>query len=205
MHIPEQTPLSTIEGGVVHRLETRKSAEETYETFYRLYDQSALLKRGFSIILQRVIHIDETEDRSSHFVVAHAHTPMLPIRRQFDRNHNPAHYIPYNSGDLIVASTNGQAITEYDVLNAHGTYRAYLNNTTHGYNPIHEKVEMTLQSDLAENIVTTEFNMATGDGVIHLDGQYQGWILSKRESARIKEDMLYPELIDEYNETVVNS
>ena len=178
MYSPEQQNQSLTDIGEVHQLESLKSVLETYETFYRLYGPPALQKRGFTPLLNRVIHIDETEDRSHHFVVAHADKPMPPIRRKYGYLKSPEHYIPYNSQDMLVASTDGESITEYDIMNAFGTYRAYLNETTHQYDPANERVELALLSDVSKHVITAEFNMASGNGMVHLDGQYRGWILS---------------------------
>jgi hypothetical protein len=205
MSNPEQESQLTADSGEVHQIESRKSALDTYETFYRLYDNAALQKRGFRAILNRVLHIDETEDRSHHFVVAHAEVPLLPIRRKYDHKGVPVHHVPYNPGNIMVASTDGESITEYSVLNAHGTYRAHLNGTTHGYDPIHEKLELSLQADVSKKLITAGFNMATGDGTVHIEGQYCGWILSEPESARIREFLIPRPVISELGHAAIVS
>lgn len=205
MYSPEQANQLQADSGEVHHLESRKTEVETYETFYRLYDRAALEKRGFTALLSRVIHIDETEDRSHHFVIAHANKPMPPIRRRFGHLRTPDHYVPYNPHDILVASTNGESIVEYDVMNAFGSYRAYLNNTSHPYDPANERVELSLLSDLNRQVITAEFNMATGNGMVHLDGEYCGWILSEQESTAIRERILQPEPVRELGHTALSS
>lgn len=205
MDANEQLSQQTTGEGEIHQLESRKSPFETYETFYRLYDQPALEKRGFSTILRRVLHIDETEDRSHHFVVAHANTPMPPIRRRFGYLKSPNHYVPYNTRDILVASTNGESIIEYDIMNALGSYRAYINDTSHPYNPENERVELALLSGQSRKVISAEFNMATGNGMVHLDGQYCGWILSEVESTKIRELIVPPTVISQIGHTAIVS
>ena len=199
MSSPEKEPAVS-----VTQLHELRSEIETYEAFYRLYGESEVERRGFSTILSRVLHIDETEDRSIHFVIAHANVAISPIRRQYDSRGTPIHYVPYNAHDIKVVSTDGTSITEYSVLNAYGTYRAHLNSTDHQYNPIHEKVELTLMS-AAEGLITAKFNMATGDGTVDRGGQPCGWILSDTESTRIREIILTPALADTLGHTAMAS
>jgi hypothetical protein len=174
----------------VTHLQELRTATETYETFYQLYGLSELQRKGFSTILSRVLHIDETEDRSIHFVVAQANTLQPPIRRRYNNLRVPMHYIPYNAPDMLVASTNGTSITEYEVVNAEGRYRAHLNSTDQAYNPIHETMELAFTTNAIRRIIKAEFNMATGNGVVGLGEQPCGWILSDGESKSIRDIIL---------------
>lgn len=189
----------------VTQLQELRTDAETYETFYQLYGAMELQRNGFSTILNRVLHVDETEDRSVHFVVAHANILQPPIRRQYDARGAPMHRISYNAEDIVVASTNGTSITEYDVVNAYGTYRAHLSPTDQQYNPVHERMELALASYAFKSLVRATFNMATGDGIVELGQQPCGWILSSEESTRIKESVLARKVAGELGHTAIAS
>jgi hypothetical protein len=189
----------------VTQLQELKTNAETYEAFYRLYEESELLRKGFSVILNRVLHIDETKDRSNHLIVAQANVPMLPIRRQYGRGHAPMHYVPYSPGDMIVATTNGESITEYQTLNLHGTYRAHLNGVDQQYDPVYETVDMTLFSDITQELTLAQFNMGTGSGIVRLGGLSCGWILDDAVSAKIRQEILSPAAIEQSSGEVIAS
>jgi hypothetical protein len=180
----------------VTQLHELRTAAETYESFYQLYGLTELQRKGFSTILSRVLHIDETEDRSIHFVVAQAEVLQLPIRRRYNNLRVPMHYIPYNSSDILIASTNGNSITEYEVVDAEGTYREYLNCTDKQYNPVHETMKLAFTTNAINRLIRAEFNVASGNGTVELGEQPCGWILSETESSRIRDIILTPALPD---------
>jgi hypothetical protein len=191
----EQEPIAS-----VTQLQKLRTAAETYESFYQLNGLTELQRKGFSTVLNRVLHIDETEDRSTHFVIAKADDAPRRIREHYNRLGVPAHHIQYNAKDIIVASTDGNLITKYDVVSAHGTYRANLGHGNDNYDPYHETLELSLVADSAKlsikNLIRAEFNVATGNGTVEFGGQPRGWILSDRESVRIRDIILTPALPD---------
>jgi hypothetical protein len=189
----------------VTQLQELRTSTETYETFHQLYNPSELKRKGFSTLLNRVLHIDETEDRSTHFIVAQANVPQPPIRRQYDHQRAPLHYVPYNAQDIVIASTDGVSIAEYDVINAYGLYRAHLNSTDHQYDARYEKMYLTFSSDRMKQLIKAEFNVATGDGTIELGAQPCAWILSDHESAKIRDIILTPALTNTLGHTAIAS
>lgn len=197
------------DGGEVHHLESRKSALETYETFYQLYGQSELRQYGFSTILNRVLHEDETEDRSTHFVIARADAPRRQIREHYDRHGVPVHYITYKPQDIIVASTDGDLITEYDVVSAYGVYRAHLNHTDSKYDPHNETMDLSLLPNFAarsiHHVIKAEFNVATGHGTVAMGERQCGWVLSDQESKRIRDIILTPSLTQNVGHAAIAS
>lgn len=209
MYNQEHKSQLTADGGEVHQLESRKSALETYETFYQLYGEDALQNYGFSTILNRVLHMDETEDRSTHFVIAKADVPKRQIREHYDRLGVPAHFIPYKPNDIIVASTDGNLITEYDVVSAYGMYRAHLNDTDSKYDPHYETMELSLLPSMAvrsiNHVIRAEFNLGTGYGTVAMGERPCGWVLSDQESTRIRNIILTPALTQSVGHTAMAS
>jgi hypothetical protein len=189
----------------VSQLQELRTEPETYETFYQLYSADELSKHGFYRLMSRVLHTDEAGDRSTHFVVAHAKVALPPIRRNYDDRGVPAHYIPYVAEDMVVASTDGKSIVEYDVTDAFGVYRGFLNNTDQAHNPANEKMFVKFRSANDNILSNAEFNMATGDGIVNLAGRSSGWILSEGESNNIRERLLSAPTIGNLGRTAIAS
>lgn len=195
--------------GELHYLESKKSSVETYKTFYQLYNPSELKNRGYSTILNRVLHIDETNDRSTHFVIAKADAAHPRIREHYNRHGVPAHTIPYSSRDLLVASTDGTLITEFDVISAHGMYGAMINETDKRYDPYFETMELSLIPSLSKfsinNLIRAEFNVGTGCGTVAMGERPCAWVLSDAESTRIRNEILEPECARDIGHTAIAS
>ena len=185
--------MNTVESfAAVTQLEVKKTSAETYQTFYDLYGQEPLSKRGprgWHIVLNRVLHFDQDDRRDLHVLIARSNNSMNPpMIRRFDKLGLPAHLIPYATDDFMAASTDGQTITAYDMRQVTGIYGDYINGIDKQYDARYEKLQLTLAS--AEGQSTAEFQYASGEGVFDLHGYPTGWILSEQESLNLKSVVL---------------
>ena len=176
----------------VTQLEAKKSPAETYQTFYDLYGEAALQRRGPSgwhVVLGRVLHFDLNDSGDVHVMVARSNESMnLPIRRRYSSLGLPMHEVPYRASDFMVASTDGQGIAVYGVRSVMGIYRNHINGVDKPYNPQYEKLQLRLESE--QGASRAEFQYASGDGIFELHGYPAGWILSELESSRIQAGIL---------------
>lgn len=184
-----ETKMHTPESFVpVTQLETKKSSAETYRTFYELYGEEPLRKQGthgWRHVLNRVLHFDQDDSRNVHVVVARSNQSINPpMLRRYDARKLPRHLIPYRPNDFMVAATDGQTITAYDVRNAVGIYENHINGIDKHYDPRYEKLRLSLTSE--EGKSHAEFQYASGNGVFDLLGYPVGWILSEAESMRLQ-------------------
>lgn len=182
--------MNTVESfAAVSQLEHKKSSAETYGTFYQLFGELALQRQGthgWHTVLSRVLHFDEDDSRDVHVVVARNNQSMnLPMVRQYDALGVPMHRVPYRTDDFVVASTDGQAITMYDVRSVTGVYRNHINGIDKQYDAQYEKIRLNLQSEQGGSY--GEFQCSSGNGVFELQGYPAGWILSEAESLRMRE------------------
>lgn len=185
--------MNTVESfAAVTQLEAKKTSAETYQTFYDLYGEESLSKRGphgWHVILNRVLHFDQDDRRDIHVLIARNNNSMNPAMiRRFNTLGMPAHLIPYAANDFVAASTDGQIITAYDTRLVTGVYGNYINGIDKQYDAQYEKLQFTLGS--AEGQSTAEFQYASGDGVFELHGYPTGWILSEQESLNLKSAVL---------------
>lgn len=158
----------------VSHLQERKTRAETYQSFHELYGAEELAKRGATILLNRVLYIDEMYDRSIHVVVAQRDIPgarilpMLPQRRGI--------LVRYSHAEMLVATTNGETIDDYTVSSVHGV-RASMNSRAY-YEQLHLKFTPTRGG--CEG--SAEFMLGSGDGSFKFGANVVGRVLCREES-----------------------
>lgn len=185
--------MNTVESfAAVTQLETKKSPAETYKTFYDLYGEASLARKGiygWHIVLNRVLHFDQDDARDVHVLIARNNASSNPrMQRRYDYLGLPRHLIPYVSSDFMAVSTDGQVITAYDTRRVMGQYRGHINGIDKQYDIRYEKLQLTLESQ--QGTSAGEFQLASGDGVFDLQGCPTGWILSERESVNLRTAVL---------------
>lgn len=185
--------MNTVESfAAITQLETKKSPAETYQTFYQLYGEESLDRKGrhgWHIVLNRVLHFDQDDRRDVHVLVARNNSSgNPPMLRRFNRLGLPAHLIPYPPDDFMVASTDGQDINAYETRQVMGVYRNHINGIDKPYDARYEKLQLTLTSQ--QGYSTGEFQYVSGNGVFDLQGHPTGWILSEAESSNLRTSVL---------------
>lgn len=188
----------------VTQLETKKSPAETYQTFYELFGDRALMKKGWHMVLNRVLHFDQDDRRDVHVVLGrHSQSINPPMFHRRSSLGLPMHLIPYKADDFMAAVTDGQTISPLDVISVTGTYRNHINGIGEQYDPAYEKMQLKLRS--GQGIGRAEFQCSTGNGVFDLHEYPTGWILSQQESERQKESILLPLVAQNIGHTAVAS
>lgn len=169
----------------VHGIESRRTSQEVYAAFYNLYahdsHQDADGVSSTLFLSPRILHFDETDDRSQHIVVRHKDSSKLirPSHRVF---HSKTYqlYLPYDDEDFIVATTDGETIEQWNVQYATGIYEGRIHTVMYPYQPENETVHLNLMRDGEKRKLT--FNLATGLGRLDIGNKQVGWILGDEES-----------------------
>lgn len=182
----------------VSHLEAVRTPAETYIRFYDMHNERTLSENGLSVVLSRVLHFDEVDDRSTHITVVQNNSSLMaPIRLGRNRFNAPEHYVPYDADDFLVNVTDGVTIKSYDVLSVHGLYKAHLNGIDAVYHPVNETMSVVFKHDADVKHSSASFNAETGDGIVQLAGNATGWILSDVESRELAiQSQLEPEDIE---------
>jgi hypothetical protein len=178
----------------VHGLEARRTTAEVYAAFYNLYAEAYQDGDGVSsslLMSPRIIHVDETGDRSQHIVVRQKDSDGLvrPMSRVFYSKTYQLN-VPYWPEHFIVATTDGETINQWTVETAHGIYEGRIVQPLHPYDPENETIRLELVKDGVRNKLT--FNAATGLGRFGMGNQNAGWILSDVESAHERHRIVPP-------------
>jgi hypothetical protein len=181
--------MNTVESfAAVTQLEAKKTPAETYQTFYELYGEESLSRKGphgWHVVLNRVLHFDQDDSRDVHVVVARDNSSINPpMRRRFNTLGLPMHLVPYAADDYLAASTDGHTITAYDMRQVMGVYSNHINGIDKQYDAAYEKLQLSLMTEQGKS--SAEFQYASGEGVFDLQGYPTGWILSERESLNLK-------------------
>lgn len=162
---------------------------EIYRSFHEQF-----VGKGASILLNRVVHIDKTGDRSVHLMVVQQENPavrMMPAQPWLAGNIEPHYRTYYSPDETFVATTDGEIITQYHTLSVYGLYRGSICKK---YDPMYEQmhIDFALKDGGLESGI--DFNIATGDGHLSLNGRVLGWILGAEESYQIRQIALTPEI-----------
>lgn len=183
------------EQGEIHQIEQYRTPSEVYAAFYELYggevlkDVSTGMTSTGMLLDGRVLHIDETADRSTHIIVRRAdiRTPAvthLPYRGQ------PNHCLYYKAKDFMVVTTDGSGIEIWDVKDASGTYEGRIDTILNPYKPERETMTLSLINNSGTEKRKLEFNKATGEGTMNSYGGYGGWILKAEDSRQERNKQL---------------
>lgn len=159
-------------------LQTRKPDAQTYRDFHELY---GVARNGAAILLNRVLHIDETNDRSMHLIVTQQKMSgglMVPIPECLS-NETPRYKVGYNPMGTLIATTDGETITKHHTRSVHGIYQRSINRR---YHPIFERLYVDFVSPQGNESGRAEFNLGTGGGNFSIGSRVLGWILGSQES-----------------------
>lgn len=179
----------------IHGLESRRTTPEVYAAFYNLYAGPAYQDGDgveSSILLgPRVVHIDETQDRSQHLVVRIKEGTRYFQSRRERNGDEVRHYLPYEASGFIVATTDGTGIERWRVQDVHGVHEGLIDGICNQYQPEKETIHMSVVSESGNKQKLT-FNMATGLGNVNFGQGSLGWILSDLESAHERQRIVPP-------------
>lgn len=169
-------------------LQGRKTQTETYQTFHELYSGRQLANRGFSLILNRVLQIDDF-DNSLHAVVAKHDIqgerilPTLRMRR--------GNLVRYNHAEVKVALTNGKTIAEYDACGVYGIYKA-MGGKIHPRRKLgEEQLSLNILSQEGSLLGRAEFERGSGNGNFYFADHTTGKILGAEESDHLRQVALH--------------
>lgn len=163
---------------------------EVYAEFYAQLSPEALASRELETVLSRVLHTDETDDRSRHIMLLRQRFDRSPpIIRRLNDIGAPEHLVPYREDAFELFMTDGLRISTYDILSVHGLYRACLNGIDRQYDARNETIFVRCRQE-GQHTSTLSFNCKTGDGVMNPYTEPTGWILSEQESLSVKNTVL---------------
>lgn len=163
---------------------------EIYADFYAQFDPTVVAAQGREIVLSRVIHTDETDDRSRHIMITRDQHDINPaMMRRFNDLGAPEHVVPYHADAFELIVTNGVRIVHYNLLSVRGIYRAHINGVEKQYDAANETIFMRCDSEAGQT-ATLNFNCKTGDGVLRPHNEPAGWILSEQESHAVQATVL---------------
>lgn len=182
----------------IHHLEAYRSPEEIYDAFYNQYSPETFTdtdgrRVAYSLLNGRVLHMDETNDRTTHLMV-HVKESDQPPRPYLARmiDGQPHCIFPYANEDFAVITTDGISTVRWRAVHARGLYKGRIDTIRNVYNPDRELVELTLRSEDGQKAAQGMFSKGTGNGMFAEYKQSRGWILSEQESALERSKILLP-------------
>lgn len=172
----------------VSHLHEWKSNTATYRDFYEIYGTA---REGAAILLNRVLHVDESDDHSVHLIVEQGHNSggyMVPIVSS-EYNHAPVYRVGYSPTEVRIATTDGETISTYHTRCVQGIYWGGINKA---YDPADEQLQVDFVSLRTKETGLLAFNLATGRGSFALGERALGWILDAQESEELRQLALNP-------------
>lgn len=165
-----------------HSGDTIDAPHRVYMDFYKKYGGVKVEgERVYPepVIEGRVIHFDDRENsRDTHIIVRQKRNLSHAISSADDEDPFTRVYFP--EGSFIVATTNGQSIDEWDVLEADGVVPGHFDGVESIYDPT--KVLLCFELQRGENErATLVYNTDKGDGTLQIGGEL-GWILDPHTS-----------------------
>lgn len=183
--------MSSPEIASISELQEYKSPVETFRAFDDLYSSTELGRYGYSVLLDRIVHIDGPTVSSIKMVIAQErNSRLLPAIRGHAANGQLTVILPYQETDFVLAMTDGTTITEHEVLSAHSTYHGPVGGVDIKNDPKHEKTfHMAFRHSESTSMSTIDFEIESGEGTVNIANGPFGWILKASESSQRAEQL----------------